>query len=110
MNNSFLSLAQNDLSLILSMKQTIEYQVIISNKRKNLLTAISHNVKYLAVINEENSTELKLTKEKLQSITDWNEKLQDENSELQKENAILKNDQKILAQKREQMAKMIIES
>lgn len=74
------------------------------------MSAITHNVKYLAVINESNSSELKVTKERLRAITEWNEKLQDSNAELNKQNEILLEDQRILAQKREEMAKMIIDS
>ena len=44
-------------------------------KRETLVVAITHNIKYLAKIHGVNSAELKLTKEKLASITKWNDEL-----------------------------------
>ena len=72
--------------------------------------AINHNIKYLAILNQSNANELKLTQERLKAITQWNEKLQDENHRFQTENHILKEDQRILGQKREEMARMVIDS
>ena len=103
-------MATNDQNLISMMKETIEYQRGVNNKRTNLMKAITHNVKYLAIINESNSMELKVTKERLVAINAFNERLQDENSDYKKKNEILLEDQRMLAQKREEMAKMIIES
>ena len=74
------------------------------------MKAITHNVKYLAIINESNSVELKVTKERLVAISAFNERLQDENADYKRKNEILLEDQRLLAQKREEMAKMIIES
>ena len=110
LNNTFLTMATNDQNLISMMKETIEYQRGVNNKRTNLMKAITHNVKYLAIINESNSMELKVTKERLVAINAFNERLQDENSDYKKKNEILLEDQRMLAQKREEMAKMIIES
>ena len=45
----------------------------VSRKREKLLMAITHNVRQLAVLNQSNSAELKLTKERLEVITKWND-------------------------------------
>jgi len=37
----------------------------MSSKRDKLLEAISNNVRYIALLNESNSAELRLTKDKL---------------------------------------------
>ena len=55
--------------------------------------AITHNVRQLAVLNQSNSAELKLTKERLDVITKWNDQLQDTNADLTKEVDVLKKDQ-----------------
>ena len=44
MNHSFLSMATNDQELITLMKETIEYQRSVLDKRKKLVLAITHNV------------------------------------------------------------------
>jgi len=50
-----------------------------------LVYAITHNVRYLGRIHESNSAELKTTKERLETIEKWNEKLQEENYNLKEE-------------------------
>ena len=75
LNNTFLTMATNDQNLISMMKETIDYQRSVNKKRTNLMNAITHNVKYLAIINESNSVELKVTKERLVAISAFNEKL-----------------------------------
>ena len=92
LNNTFLSLATNDQVLIGMMKETIDYQRSVSRKREKLLMAITHNVRQLAVLNQSNSAELKLTKERLDVITKWNDQLQEQNSDLTKEVDLLKKD------------------
>jgi hypothetical protein len=67
------------------MKETIEYQQSIIQKREKLVYAITHNIKYLAQIHKQNQLELRLIKEKLESTTSWNERLQDQNEKLSKE-------------------------
>ena len=51
-------------------------------KRKNLVLAMTHNVRYLAEIHSKNSNLLKLTKEKLEAVEKWNRDLQDKNTSL----------------------------
>jgi len=92
LNNTFLSLATNDQVLIGMMKETIDYQRSVSRKREKLLMAITHNVRALAVLNQSNSAELKLTKERLEVITKWNDQLQEQNAELTTTVDVLKKD------------------
>lgn len=54
--------------------------------------AITHNVRALAVLNQSNSAELKLTKERLEVITKWNDQLQEQNAELTTTVDVLKKD------------------
>ena len=54
----------------------------MTTKREHLLTAITHNVRYMASLNEQNSAELRLTRERLAAVQQWNERLQDENNDL----------------------------
>jgi len=74
------------------MKETIDYQRSVSRKREKLLMAITHNVRALAVLNQSNSAELKLTKERLEVITKWNDQLQEQNAELTTTVDVLKKD------------------
>jgi len=85
-------LATNDQVLIGMMKETIDYQRSVSRKREKLLMAITHNVRALAVLNQSNSAELKLTKERLEVITKWNDQLQEQNAELTTTVDVLKKD------------------
>jgi len=55
MNNTFLKLNTHDTKLIGVMKDTIAYQHTIAKKREMLVYAITHNVRYLAKIHEDNS-------------------------------------------------------
>ena len=43
-------------------------------------------------MNESNAAELRLTKERLDAVSRWNDRLQDENHELQKKNEELMED------------------
>jgi len=56
------------------------------------MEAITHNVKYLAILNESNSNELKVTKERLVAIGAFNDRLQDENADYKRKNDILLED------------------
>ena len=62
-------------------------------KRSHLLEAITHNVKYIAIVNESNSAELRRTKERLVVVQDWNDRLQDENNVLTERCLLLEKDQ-----------------
>ena len=57
MNNAFLKMATNDADLIQYMKKTIEYQNNVLKKRNKLVTAITHNVKYLAHLHQRNASQ-----------------------------------------------------
>lgn len=49
----------NDEELIQAMKDTIEYQKNVIDKREKLVYAITHNVRYLADIHTRNNDDLK---------------------------------------------------
>ncbi len=68
LNNTFLAMATGDQQLISLMKDTIEYQRSMSQKRENLVHAITHNVSYLADIHKKNNIDLKQTKEHLNAV------------------------------------------
>jgi chromosome segregation ATPase len=103
-------MATGDQQLISVMKDTIEYQRSMCQKREKLVHAITHNVQYLADIHRKNNIDLKNTKEHLAAIQKWNEQLQDQNNQLKEQCQILQKDQDELNTKREEIAKMVIES
>ena len=62
LDNSFLRLATADIELIRRMKQTIEHQTLVGDKRERLLFAITTNVQYLSQIHRNNAKDLRKMK------------------------------------------------
>lgn len=73
MDNTFLRMATADLDLIAKMKQTIEYQNTVTQKREKLLLAITNNVQYLSSLHMTNNNELKQTRELMKATAKKNE-------------------------------------
>ena len=91
------------------MKDTILYQTQLGQKRETLMKSICHNVRYMAKLSENNALDLKLTKEKLEAVQKWNEKLQDENLKLNNEVDLLREDQRKLDEKRGECEKLLVD-
>ena len=73
------------------------------------MKSICHNVRYMAKLSENNALDLKLTKEKLEAVQKWNEKLQDENLKLNNEVDLLREDQRKLDEKRGECEKLLVD-
>lgn len=100
---TFLSMATNDDELIQLMKDTIEYQKNVIDKREKLVYAITHNVRYLAEIHTRNNEDLKNTRHDLEESRKLCAKLQKEAEDLKGEVGGLRRDQEELHKKREEM-------
>lgn len=70
--------------MIKEMRETINYQNAVIQKRESLVYAITKNVQYLAKLHTDSSAELRLTKERLEYVNKMNEELTRRNNELAK--------------------------
>lgn len=59
MDNNFIKLATSDLKLINHMKETIDHQRKVLQKRERLVFAITNNVNYLAEIHKNNKNKMR---------------------------------------------------
>jgi hypothetical protein len=92
LDNTFLSMATNDEELIELMKDTIDYQKNVIEKRERLVYAITRNVKYLAEIHTRNNEDLKNTRNDLDDQRKENARLKKEAETLKGEVGGLRRD------------------